>query len=335
MKNQKQIEHYIFSGPLSNALERFIAEKRGMGNTYNAQARALFRFDKFTLNYICDKDVLSKELVEAWICKTPNESPNNQKLRVWLLQQLSRFMQRYGYEAYIPLSDIAKKSIGTYVPYIYNDTELAELFHQADLCKFQIQSPNKHLIIPLLLRILYGCGLRISEALNLKVKDIDLENGLLSIYGAKFDNDRLVPMATSLTERCRIYFRQVHSFSDPSAVFLPTPDNGVYKAQVIYREFRKLLWQAGISHGGKGHGPRIHDLRHAFSVHCLRSWVLSGVDISAAMPLLSAYLGHSNLQGTQHYLRLTADIFPHITELLEMKFGDCIPALGGDDVETD
>jgi len=62
---------------------------------------------------------------------------------------------------------------------------------------------------------------------------------------------------------------------------------------------------------------------------------LSGVDISAAMPLLSAYLGHSNLQGTQHYLRLTADIFPHITELLEMKFGDCIPALGGDDVETD
>jgi len=209
LKSQKQIENYIFSGPLSNALEKFIAEKRGMGNTYNAQARALFRFDKFTLNFICDKDVLSKKLVEAWICKTPNESPNNQKLRVWLLQQLSRFMQRYGYEAYIPLSDIAEKSIGTYVPYIYNDTELAELFHQPDLCKFQIQSPNKHLIIPLLLRILYGCGLRISEALNLKVKDIDLENGLLSIYGAKFDNDRLVPMATSLTERCRIYFRQI------------------------------------------------------------------------------------------------------------------------------
>lgn len=335
MKSQKRIENYTFSGPLSGALSKFIAEKRGMGNTYNSQARALVRFDKFTMNFSCDENVLSKELVEAWICKTPNESPKNQKIRIWILQQFGRFMQRYGYKAYIPLSDVAEISIGAYVPYIYYDIELVKLFQQADLCKFQRQSPKKHLIIPLLLRILYGCGLRISEALNLKVKDIDLQNGLLSVFDAKFNNDRLVPMATSLTERCKIYFRQVHRFSDPSAVFLPTPDNGVYSEQVIYREFRKLLWRAGISHGGKGHGPRIHDFRHTFSVHCLRQWVLSGVDISAALPFLSAYLGHSNLQATQQYLRLTADIFPQITEALDMKFGDCIPVVGGDEFETD
>jgi len=82
------METYIFSGPLSTPLEKFIAEKRGMGYSYNVQARALVRFDKFTLDFICDKNVLSKELFEAWICKTPNESPNNQKSRVRILQQL-------------------------------------------------------------------------------------------------------------------------------------------------------------------------------------------------------------------------------------------------------
>lgn len=118
-------------------------------------------------------------------------------------------------------------------------------------------------------------------------------------------------------------------------IFLSSPRKNVYDQAAIYREFRKLLWKARISHGGRGNGPRIHDFRHTFAVHCLKKWVLNGVDVAASLTILSAYLGHVNLKGTQHYLRLTADLFPEITAKIEEKFGHCISeTYGGDELDA-
>ena len=328
------MKNFTFSGPLSDALEKFVTERRGIGYCYNVQAKELVRFDTFTMNLFCEKNVLSKEIVEAWISKRPNEKLSNQRVRIQLFQQLGRFMLRYGYTAYVPLSNTTQRTVPKYAPHIFTDTELSALFKQADQCVQKLWTSKRHLIIPLLFRMLYGCGLRLSEALSLVVRDVDLEKGILTIRNSKFNKERLVPMAPSLTERCRVYSRLVHSFSPADAVFLPTPDNKVYSAGFIYRVYRELLWQAGISHGGKGHGPRIHDFRHTFAVHCLRQWVLNDVDLKAALPVLSAYLGHSSIQATQYYLRLTAELFPQITTALETKYGDCIPILGGDIFEA-
>ncbi|HCT63854.1 MAG TPA: integrase, partial [Lachnospiraceae bacterium] len=226
-------------------------------------------------------------------------------------------MQRYGYEAYIPSTDMLGGTKTNFVPYIFNTDELSSFFKEADTIKQQKQSPKKHIIVPLLFRILYGCGLRLSEALNLRIKDVDVETGVLTIFYAKFNHQRLVPMSDSLTKRCKSYLNTVHIASKPDDIFLPSTGKNVYAQSLIYREFRKLLWKAGISHGGKGNGPRIHDFRHTFAVHCLKQWVLNGVDVAATLPILSAYLGHANLQGTQHYLRLTADLFPEITATVE------------------
>ena len=90
-------------------------------------------------------------------------------------------------------------------------------------------------------------------------------------------------------------------------------------------QFRELLRLAHIPYGGKGNGPRPHDIRHTFAVHCLNNWVLSGEDLTAALPVLSRYLGHNGLTGTQKYLQLTAQMYPDILTKLETKFGDLIP----------
>ena len=82
---------------------------------------------------------------------------------------------------------------------------------------------------------------------------------------------------------------------------------------------------AGISHGGRGHGPRVHDLRHTYAVHVLRKWVRGGVDLTTALPYLSAYMGHSGIRSSQYYLRLTAELYPDITCALEQEFGWMIP----------
>jgi len=156
--------------------------------------------------------------------------------------------------------------------YIFSEKELKNIFTICDNYPVSNVSPNRHLILPLVLRMLYGCGLRISEALNLKCNDIDLKQGTLFIRDAKFGKERIVPMAKTLTQRCRQYVDKVHNYNSCNPFFFPSPYGGRYNESTIYKLFRQILWKVGISHSGKG--PRLHDVRHSYSVHCLKKWVL-------------------------------------------------------------
>ena len=102
----------------------------------------------------------------------------------------------------------------------------------------------------------------------------------------------------------------------------------------VYKNFRRFLWRAGISHGGRGRGPRIHDFRHTYAVHCLKKWAEQEKDLTAYLPVLKTYLGHDSFEETAYYLRLTADVFPDITLKLETRYPGMIPELEGDIDET-
>jgi integrase/recombinase XerD len=167
------------------------------------------------------------------------------------------------------------------------------------------------------------------------VRDVDLDTGILTIMDGKFNKDRLVPLSNELLHRCRAYAKQVHMFSDAEAYFFPAPNGKAITIGNVYKNFRKFLWKAGISHGGWGKGPRVHDFRHTFAVHCLRRWVMEGRDLTAYLPVLKTYLGHHSFSDTSQYLRLTAELYPNITAKVEHAFGHVIPAMGGDVFETD
>jgi integrase/recombinase XerD len=148
------------------------------------------------------------------------------------------------------------------------------------------------------------------------------------------DNSRLVPMSNSLAERCRNYSKRVHPFLSPEDYFFPALGGKPMTIGNVYKNFRKFLWQAGISHNGRGYGPRVHDFRHAYAVHCLKKWVEQGKDLAAYLPVLKTYLGHDSFEETAYYLRLTADVFPEITLKLETCYRGIIPVLEGDAHET-
>jgi len=93
----------------------------------------------------------------------------------------------------------------------------------------------------------------------------------------------------------------------------------------VNRNFRRFLWQARIPHGGRGHGPRVHDLRHTMAVNNLRSWFARGEDAGALLPVLQAYMGHASIADTDYYLRLTAESYPHIIARVQRAFGDVVP----------
>jgi integrase/recombinase XerD len=319
---------YTYHGPFRTCIQNFIEIKQALGYKYITESAHLKRFDRFTVEKYNSANILTKEIVMEWCTKKSHEKQENLCARASIIRQFAIYIDNLGINAYIiPKSYF--KSGERYVPHIYTDTELERYFTETDKCHYCSQHPYRHLIMPILYRMIYSCGLRVSEARLLKVQDVDLDGGMLTINQSKKDNSRLVPMTDELTKKCRVYFQKVHCLSDVGHYFFPMKDNRPLTIGSIYKNFRKFLWKADISHGGRGYGPRIHDFRHSFAVHCLKKWSVEGKDLMTYLPILRVYLGHDSFDETAYYLRLTADVFPQITFKLEQAYYDLIPLIEG------
>jgi len=308
-------------------LDAYIVEKRSLGFKFDKGAQVLRRVVALQMQLDQGAPLLSRETVETWIEKTPWESEVNRNNRIGIIRGLGKYMVRMGYTAYVVPDRFAPVQEYLYVPYIFSNKELGLLLTNIDtLCK-NTTSEHASLVFPLLFRMLVGCGLRITEALSMDKQDVDLEKGTLLLLNTKDEKERIVPMADSLCEACRKYaFRiQFVRGANESQYFFPNPEGKAYGARSAYTRFRRALWLAGISHGGRGRGPRLHDVRHTFAVRVLNKWVREGKNLTTALPYLSVYMGHVGLKATQHYLKLTAEMFPELVKTVEEVYGWVIP----------
>ena len=305
-------------------MDQFLQEKHACGYTYQESTRILHRLDDFLVHEGLATLGLPRSIAGNWLAKKPHESPTTQQHRIILVRHFSRFLLRAGYPAYVPDPTLSARNPRAYVPRILTDEELRRFFHAVDGLEPTARSPLRHLIMPEVFRLLHGCGFRVREVLKLRVRDVDLNQGVITVHQGKFRKDRLVPPALSLVNRLRKYAAHFEK-RPPDATFFPGPSGGPFSLRTVYTLFRQLLLQCGISHGGRGKGPRIHDARHQFAVRVLRRWYQDGADLDAKLPLLATYLGHQNLFGTQRYLHLTAELFPEITARADAAFGDVIP----------
>ncbi len=327
------MSNIVFEGPFGKYIQDFVQLKKAIGYKYDSEAIHLKRFDRFTLEKYPSVNSLTKKIVLDWCRKKSYESQANQCSRASIIRQFGMHMDSLKLDAYI----IPKGYYPTeqqYIPYIYTQEELERFFAETDKCHYCSECPDRHLIMPIFFRMIYSCGLRVSEARLLKVNDVDLDKGILIINHSKKDKSRLVPMPDSLTKRCSDYAWKVHPFPDEKAYFFPAVDGSSMTITNVYHNFRRFLWHAGISHGGRGKGPRVHDFRHTYACHCLKRWVKQGKDLSAYLPILKTYMGHDRFEETAYYLRMTADVFPEITIRLEGKYPDLIPKLEGGADET-
>ena len=238
-------------------------------------------------------------------------------------------MIRLGYSAYVPSEGLGPRRSYVFSPRILTHAEVRQIIRVVDGLPTSSQSPLRHIILPELFRLLYGCGFRLSEVLNLKVRDVDLQQGVITVRQGKFGKDRLVPPAIEMVERLRRYAEELEKRTlarrEADAYFFPSARQAAWGCTTIYHLYRKALLQCGIPHGGRGKGPRVHDLRHTFAVHRLLQWYEEGADLNAKLPFLVAYLGHKDFTGTQKYLHLTAELFPHLTARMNQQFGGVIP----------
>lgn len=313
-----------YRGPFAVHLQDFIDEKRRLGCRYIEEERLAHKFDEMSAGQDCSKG-LSPELIECFIQYQPNWQATTQKRHISFLRNFGSYLLRHDIQAFLPAYDALRDTTVNFKPYIFSHEEIDRLFCLAD--QIRPNCRRSHIFYPVLFRVLYGTGIRISEALHLTMDDVDLESQTIHIVNPKNHKDRHLPISSSLTEYCRWYCRKIHPvYSGEDLFFLSNRGNGYYSRNNIQVYFNTLICRMDIPYYGyKGGGPHLHCLRHTFCVHSLEKMLRENVPHGTALQLLSAYMGHSSLSATGRYLQLTAEAFPDLTEVLENMYGDIFP----------
>lgn len=316
-----------FSSSLSELLTAFVEEKQDFGHKYDTAIGMLRRLDQMWSVSGHLAPSLSREWAERFICMRSGESPSGPAHRAGVWRELARHARRKGIDAYIPPSHTSTLIGGGFVPFIFSRSQLAALFEVIDKLPTYKQSPRRPLLMGLLFRLLYGTGIRLGEARRLVIADFDSKSETLLIRQGKNRRDRIVALAPSLVDRLREYLRLFPSdantpvFPSPIVPCVPRP----LGKTAIRDAFHDFIAKAGLPPRIDGNGPRIHDLRHTYAVHCLENWYRAGEDLEAKLPILAAHMGHAHMRETYYYLRITASFFPEIARRFEAFVGDVIP----------
>jgi integrase len=316
----------VFAGPLAGYLRGLLDEKRALGCKYDEQERAMAVLDEMSSGYDCSNG-LPKELCLAFVERRPNWRQATQEGRVSLMRILAEYMIRHDAPAYLIDNSIVTNLREDFKPYIFTHKQIADIFAIADRVK--PNCVNSHVFYPTILRLQYACGLRISETLGLRMKDVDFDRQVIHAVNSKNNKDRDIPVSGSAIEYMKWYSRKIHPAYAPEGYFFRSRfGDGHYEKTAVNHYFRGILFDCGIMHGGRNDGgPHLHNLRHTFCVHSLEAMLRNGIPHQAALPLLMTYMGHSSLSATGRYLKLTAEAFPELVLQINRIYGEIMPDL--------
>ena len=300
---------------LKSLQNSFLVQKRALGYKYDAMEDSLQRFIRFVESYELKSLCLPQGVVTDYCMRRTEETPKTHSNRCSDIRQFTAFLNTNEFEAYVP--KIPRKVCSDFIPYIFTHDEMERIFATVDSIKPHTRY-NCADVYPVLFRMLYGCGLRISEALDIRIRDVDLRNGVLTVRNGKFNRSRLVAMSSSLTDVCSMLMNKIHIGADIDDFFFKNRDGARRSKRTVSNRFREILWVSGVLYRGKGFGPRLHDLRHSFCCHALKKMSDSGIDMYCALPVLSTYIGHSSIQATEWYLRLTEEFYPDVTQKIRV-----------------
>ncbi len=271
---------------------------------------------------------ITKEFAELWGAVRPHESKIYRYTRIATLARLSNFLTDLELSSFAPILPPFPKS--DFVPYIFSELEIRKLFDNCDRLRIRHKNHESSLFsMPLLLRLLYSTGIRISEARALSLDSVNTVDGYLRIKDSKNGQERLIPISESLRSLC-VEFKHQRTLllrnKNPSDCFFVTYSGGRIGSG-IYNWFHQCLDKMGLNCATANGYPRIHDLRHTFAVTSLAQMARQGVDMYASLPILSTYLGHQSIGATNSYIRLTAVMFPELIDKMTINHMDIFPTI--------
>lgn len=281
-------------------------------NTYRLDCYRLCSFDRYLCSISFDSEIVTQKIINEWLSynSIPVASLEG------YIKSVRRFIQyriNLGKSAYMPPY---RKKTDLYIPYIFDRDELHGIMAYAD----ETASINKHsdapyvnIEIAMLIRFLYCCGLRLGEALSLRVKHINFYDGIISIIHAMSDKQRLVPVHESVKELLKRYCAVLGIHGYPEAFVFPERFAGTKLPQsTAERRFKSILIHLEIIKGNEDahkRGSCLHCLRHCFMLSAFKQLEDSGYAVDLAAPYLLVYCGHESLLESKKYMKFSSEMF--------------------------
>lgn len=289
----------------------------------------LIRFDAYMTERINVPGLLTEDFINSWI-KTLSGKSSSIENEVIVIRQFLKYIRVSGEKAYIP---VIPKVHEDYIPYIFNDSEIEDIFQSADNVVLKDSKADPYLVIefPVIIRLLYSCGLRIGETVKLTTADVNFDKGIIRLVNTKGEKHRLVPMSATMTDILTKYCMAMGFWGKNNQWLFPSSKNSSHISdRSVKRRFEVILKANGIVMENRKkyeRGPCLHCLRHVFAFKSFEKAEREGRILNDAIPYLSLYLGHDSLSETQKYLKFSNEMFPDSIDAFGSFMSDLLPGV--------
>jgi integrase/recombinase XerC len=273
-------------------------EKRTSSHTVTAYKKDLDQFVQFCTEMVGVFDVKEADdkLVRSWIVQLMEQkyTPRSVSRKISTIKAFFRFLLKNDVVQMNPATNVTLPKIRKKLPNFFEEEHLHHLLDDG-----WFTDDFKGIRDKLIITLLYGTGIRLSELLKLKERDLNMKECLIKVLG-KRQKERVIPYPRSMNPLLHLYISTRNHEIGPSPEALLTTDKGapVYE-KLIYRVVTEYMEKVTSL---EKKSP--HVLRHSYATHLLNR----GADLNAVKELL----GHSNLSATEVYTHTSFEKLHHI-----------------------
>lgn len=313
-----------FRRPVAADFTGFLAFKRGIGYRYERVGsilKSLAQFFDDVAGHDEQRRPFDSRLLDWVALRAKRQRPVSVAHDISIAHQFCAYLRRRYPNRRVPEPLWPSlPPVSRFTPSILSTNDIRAVLREATKLRRPIF--RRHLVRMLVL-VLYCTGLRLGEALRLRIRDVDLSSGVLFIAESK-GRVRWVPFHRSLAVEIERYLlvRRAFSAAGPDDRFFVGVKREKSRLPVNTASgvIRELLRDAGLKQSSGRVGPRPHDIRHTFAVHRLARWYRAGLNPQSRLPWLSAYLGHTDVFGTEKYLNATPQLLDGAARRFQRRF---------------
>lgn len=290
-----------FCSSLADKMKNYLVMKRATGYIYEYEEYMLLDLDNYLFAHNAQLD---QRTFYAWLNQHSNLHSTTQNHYYGQISQFCRYLRRYDINQFVPSHLLSPRITPLKTPTIVAPEDIQKLFEEIQKLPETSRTHLRKPAFSIMLTLLFFCGLRRNEVINLNIEDADIDNGVLTIKKSKFFKTRYVPMDNTVTTKLKEYMdkRLNCKFSNtPQSPLFCSSRHRRYFENTFYQVIKRLQKKIGLNF-------RLHDLRHTFAIRRLLAWYRQGVDVQAMLPILSQYMGHGEVAYTAHYLSLIPEL---------------------------
>lgn len=292
------LNEYNFKSIFKNELNYFIKYKRSLGLKYEKEISRLRYIDNILYNLTLKTKKITKETFYE-LTKRNNMQGENYARQYGVTKDFCKFLISNEYEN-IYYEEKKFKIINNYKPVIFSDKEIIILFETMDKYKEDLENERYYQLYytySVIVRLMYACGLRVSEVIKIMIEDIDFNENTINIIDSKRHISRLVVMSNSMKNCLEKY---IDMFNIKNGLLFRNTKNKMIIKDKLRQHYKKILAKATLNINA-----RLHDLRHCFANKALNQMLERGYEENVVIVYLYKYMGHKAITETEHYLHFT------------------------------